>query len=331
MNIRRSLTAVLALGLVAACRTEVAPPPPTNLADITLPTIETASTSTPASAPTVDCSTTGVDAQLDIAYASTPGVDPNQQSLNLYIPVRPAGCAGTPIVVYVHGGGFRGGDKANKVSNKVPLFTNEGWAFASINYRLVGDPAAGSDGAAYPRQQDDVAAAIAWLVEHAGEFGGDPSRIALMGHSAGAFLVALQSTDSSFLDTLGVDPASIRCTVPLDTETFDVLAQIDGGGNQEATYRAAFGDDPAVWEAASPLRNLDDDEPLPDFLMFTRGNDRREQGNVEFAAALTEAGSTANLVIAEPYTHEEVNEAVGQPGDTIVTPPLMDFLRPCLT
>jgi len=279
---------------------------------------------------TPGCETTGVAARKDNRYANTPGASANAQSLDVYLPIRAAGCPATPIVAYVHGGGFRNGDKAGKVDDKITLFAGEGWAFASVNYRLVGDPSAGPEGASYTRQQDDLADAVAWIVGPAAELNVDPARLRFTGHSAGAFLVALQSTDASLLAARGVDPAAIRCTAPLDTETFDIRNQILAGGNQESSYRGAFGDDPAVWDKASPLRNLDDAEPLPAFRFFTRGVAIRETGNRELAAAIQAAGGTASVVVVEPYSHEEVNEAVGKPGDTIVTPPLMDFFRSCV-
>src|SRR6266545_2547027 len=66
----------------------------------------------------------------DVRYGSSS----EAQALDLYLPAR---CdEAVPLVVYVHGGGFRRGDKASKVDDKVRLFTGEGWAFASVDYRL---------------------------------------------------------------------------------------------------------------------------------------------------------------------------------------------------
>ena len=66
-----------------------------------------------------------------------------------------------PVVVWVHGGGYRKGDKAQQVAAKVALFAKRGWIFASVNYRLtkLTDPVP----ARYPAHYDDVAAAVAWL------------------------------------------------------------------------------------------------------------------------------------------------------------------------
>ena len=90
-----------------------------------------------------------------------------------------------PLVLFVHGGGWKRGDKKSATGmQKVEHLTNEGFAFASINYRLV--PAATVE-----QQAADVSAAVAWHRSHAARLGIDASRIVLMGHSAGAHLVAL--------------------------------------------------------------------------------------------------------------------------------------------
>ncbi len=77
------------------------------------------------------------------------------------------------MVVWVHGGGYRVGDKAQQVASKVALFASRGWIFASVNYRLS-RPAAGA--AKYPDHYDDVATAVTWLRHHLRRHGGNPRR-----------------------------------------------------------------------------------------------------------------------------------------------------------
>jgi acetyl esterase/lipase len=297
-------------------------------------------TTPPGSTPaTVDCTPTGSEAHRDLPYRTVDGVDPNLVSLDLYLPVRPEGCGPVPLVVFVHGGGFATGDKANRIGDKVDLFTGAGWAFASVNYRLSTDPSAasgtpgaaeeGATGVRYPMHEQDVATAIAWLQDRAGTDGTDPKRVLLVGHSSGAYLVSLLGTDPTFLNEAGVAPASVRCIVALDTE-YDATAQIAGGGNQEALYRNALGDDPAVWAAASPINHVGGAGPEPAFLVVTQGTPRRVEQATAFAAALEAAGTDASAIVVDPLSHEEVNAAVGAPGDTVVTPALMDFAGSCL-
>jgi acetyl esterase/lipase len=275
------------------------------------------------------CRGTAFTAHRDLRYASSPGTAARLQSLDLYTPVRPAGCGAAPVVVWVHGGAFVTGDKANGIAKKVSLFTTEGWGFASLNYRLVDDPGAGPTTGRYPAPEQDVAAAVAFLRRSAGTYGIDAGRMVFLGHSAGAFLVSLDSTAPRFLDGAGLDLDDIRCTASLDT-TYDIPTQIAGGGGSEDMFRNAFGDDPEVWEEASPMRNVAPGRGIPDFLIVTRGTAARVSQASTFATRLRDADVPARLVLATGLTHDEVNGAVGAPGDTVVTPPLMDFFRDCV-
>lgn len=279
-----------------------------------------------------DCTVTGHGTRADLRYARSPGTDAALQSLDLYLPTREAGCGPVPTVVYVHGGGFQVGDKANRIGDKVRLFTAQGWAFASVNHRLVGHPGAGATGGTYPAAEQDVADAVAYLADHAGEHGLDPGRTMLLGHSSGAFLVALVGTDGRFLDHAGsgagVGLAGVACVAPLDA-TYDIAAQVARGGTEEAMYRAAFGDDPAVWAQASPVNHVAPGAGIPPFHLVTRGAAPRVAQSRALADALRAAGVPATAHVVRGLGHEEVNEAVGLPGDQVVTPPLLTFLRTC--
>jgi acetyl esterase/lipase len=279
--------------------------------------------------PPASCAGTGTTAHRDLRYASSPSVAARHQSLDLYVPKRPPGCGPAPLVVYVHGGGFVTGDKANKLEHKVPLFNGEGWAFASINYRLVDAAGAGPTNGEYPAAEQDVAAAIDYLHDHARAYDVDARRTMLLGHSAGAFLVALVSTDGGFLSGAGRSLDDVVCTAPIDT-TYDIPAQIAAGGTEEAMFRNAFGDDPAVWERASPPNNVAAGKGIPAFHVLTRGQPDRVAQSQAFGDTLRAAGVPATVQVTRGLTHEDVNARIGQPGDTVVTPALMAFFRGCI-
>lgn len=286
--------------------------------------------SPPTSGP-VDCPAEPDTVAREVRYRSdVAGVDPDLVSLDLYEPTRPAGCPAAAIVVYVHGGGFRIGDKANRISDKARLFTSSGHVFASVNYRLVGDARSGPAGATFPRHAQDVAAAIAWLANAAPGLRAAASRIVVMGHSAGAFLAAQVAADPSCVRSAGADPGGLVCAVSLDTEGFDIATRIGSGTSPGAALDlAAFGSDPAVWEAASPLTHVGDRDAPADTLLVTRGSAARRRGNQVYAQALDAAGGTATVLGADPLSHEEVNAAVGAPGDTVVTPTVVEFVERC--
>ena len=154
-----------------------------------------------------------------VAYRTVPGVARDLTSLDLTC--RRSGCRrgkAVPVTVWVHGGGYLKGDKSQQVAAKVALFAKRGWIFASVNYRLS-RPAAGN--ARYPDHYDDVAAAVAWLRQHVGRRGGDPKRIAVLGHSAGADIVSNVAVNPAYLKRRGQPLSALRCFAPLDTAGFD--------------------------------------------------------------------------------------------------------------
>ncbi len=275
-----------------------------------------------------ECAGAGTVAHRDLRYATSAGVAVRLQSLDLYVPVRKSGCAAAPLVIYVHGGGFVTGDKSNRITDKIKLFNTEGWGFASVNYRLVGNAGSGPTNGVYPAAERDVGAAIAYLAMHASDYGLDPKRVMLLGHSAGAFLVALESTDGSFLQSAGVQLRDVICAAPLDT-TYDIAHEIAGGGDAEAMYRNAFGNDPAVWNRASPPNNVAAGKGIPSFHIVTRGQPDRVAQGQQFGATLQAAGVAADVQVVRGLSHEDVNAAVGKTGDTVITPPLMAFYRDC--
>lgn len=276
------------------------------------------------------CPASHADFQVvsDIRYATTPGVAANLQSLDIYRPVPPPSDP-MPVVIWVHGGGWKTGDKANQMRYKPSLFTAAGYCLVSVNYRLSPEPPNNDPNRVmYPIHEQDVAAAIAWVHAHIAEYGGDAVRIALMGHSAGAHLVSLVSVDSAFLASHNVPPSVIKGTVSLDTEGYDIPSHME----REFTgiYENAFGKDPAVWKQASPVQHITAGKSIPPFLIVTRGAPARRQMSGDFAAAITKAGVQATLVEATAYSHNEVNSSIGVPGEAVVTPPLMEFFQKCL-
>ena len=254
----------------------------------------------------------------EFRYATRADTDPNLTSLDVYLP---AGCGPVPAVVWVHGGGWRRGDKATgSVEGKVRLANELGAALVSVNYRLSAE---GTD-VRWPDHGDDLAAALAWLDTEGPAVGIEPTRMALIGHSAGGHLVAVAGADPDLLTTNGADPVSIGCVVVLDSAAFTLSA-----GNP--LHAAAFGTDPDVLAGASPLTLVErNGAPSAEFLVIAQGGPGRLTTQRAFADAITTAGGTARFVDANPYDHNGVSAAVGSADDTIVTPAVGDLLDRCL-
>ena len=271
-------------------------------------------------------------AHRDVSYdLSTPPADPNLNALDVYTPDGAAPTDRRPVVVYVHGGGWRVGDKANQIADKVNLFTGAGYVFVSVNYRLSpADPSTLDPGRIkFPDHPDDVAEALAWLDGHIAEYGGDPTRLLPIGHSAGAHLIALVATDPGYLDRWGLDPWQLIGAVPLDSDAYDVADRIaELSGDPLLTFYNAFGtpeENAATgsWAAASPIRWADAEDPR--FLIVTQAAaPGRLADNRAMASAL---GQDPAGVFAAPYNHEGINDAVGGPNDTAgETAAIMDFI-----
>ncbi len=264
------------------------------------------------------------------AYASHPGVDPKLTSLDVYAPPAGAdGCHDRPVVVWVHGGGWTSGDKAEYMADKVRLFNDAGYLFASVNYRLT-DRALPEPGPRYPVHDDDVADALGWIIHHARELGGNPDLVAVLGHSAGGGIVAAIATDDRYLARSGEPLTAVRCVGALDGEGYDITAGATTSPPEvQAGYRDVFGSDPAIWAEASPVRHVGPGKGIPRFFIAARGDDWRLSSQVAFIDALRRAGVPTTVLDAAALEHIDLTTQVGAPGDTIVTPPLMDFLRGC--
>ena len=177
-------------------------------------------------------SASGATAVLDLDYdlgSPPPASLASQSRLDLYLPEGATATDSRPVVVYVHGGGWRAGDKRNRIADKVNLFTGAGYVFASLNYRLSPATLSATPDPSrikFPDHPHDVGEAIGWLDRNLASYGGDPERIAVIGHSAGAHLVSLVATDPSYLQAYGVEPWQLVGAVSLDTAAFDVATRI---------------------------------------------------------------------------------------------------------
>lgn len=255
-----------------------------------------------------------------VAYKTVAGVDPDLLSLDIY---APADAHNAPVVMWVHGGGYAIGDKAYQMKDKITLFNGQGWILVSVNYRL----SVPNKGAAqYPDHFLDVAAAVAWVREHIPAYGGDPNRIALLGHSAGADIVSNVAINPIYLKEYGLELSALNCAAPLDTAGFE---KAQAGDSEQEQWVNALGNNPNYIAETSATLLIQPNIGIPPMLGVTRGNDRRQQIETEFIAALQAAGIEATLVDATALTHNEVNSQIGAAGDTVMTEPLMKFLTGC--
>jgi acetyl esterase/lipase len=202
-----------------------------------------------------------VRAEFDIPYAAT--ANPRQR-LDLYLPVKPAQEGPLPLVVFIHGGGWRAGSK-DAGAVLLPLVTSGEYALASVAYRF-------SDEATWPAQIHDCKAAIRWLRSHAATYGIDPDRIGAAGSSAGGHLVCLLGTTAGVQDLEGVlgehDDVESRVTCVVNQFGPTDFVEIDEANDmaKDLVSKLLGGrpeDVPAVARIASPLTHVTpDDAPV---------------------------------------------------------------------
>ncbi len=195
------------------------------------------------------------ETHLNVSYDIDSPAAGRSNALDLYTPGGLGPNARRPLVVYVHGGGWYSGDKGNKIADKAALFTRLGYVFASVDYRLsptpTGSPNADPDRVRFPDHPHDVGEAIGWLNRHVADYGGDPKRILLLGHSAGAQIISLVATDPSYVEAYGVEPWKIAGAISLDTDSFDI--------REQATQTQNLQNRALIWNGfATPSENAQD-------------------------------------------------------------------------
>ncbi|MGI2031780.1 alpha/beta hydrolase [Rhizobium panacihumi] len=248
----------------------------------------------------------GARVQHDVAYGTAP-----QQRLDLYRPDKPVKDA--PVIVMVHGGAWALGSKSasNVIDNKVSHWLPKGVLFVSVETRLLpnADPLS---------QAEDVASALAFVQQKAASWGGDPQKIVLMGHSSGAHVAMLVTTDSDLARKAKLKPW--LATIALDSAALDVTSIMRG--DHARLYDRAFGKDPSYWAKASPAAQLRDGQTLPPILLVC-STLRRVSCDQARAFAQKAGGKAQVLPVA--LRHEDVNARLGTPG--IYTEDVDSFLR----
>jgi acetyl esterase/lipase len=223
-----------------------------------------------------------------------------KQTFDVYVP---AGARNAPVILMVHGGAWRIGDKSNRgvVENKVAHWSRAGFIVISVNYRML----PGTDPV---EQARDVARALAAAQGRMTEWGGDASKVVLMGHSAGAHLVALIDANPSLATSLGARPW--LGAVILDSAVLDVVHAMELP--HLPLYDKAFGTDRDFWREASPFHHLaTGDAPV----LLVCSSPRRDSCPAARAfAAKAKLVRVRAEVLPEAKSHGEINGELGAPG-----------------
>ncbi|MGW5655114.1 alpha/beta hydrolase fold domain-containing protein [Streptomyces humi] len=219
-------------------------------------------------------------------YAAPAGIRPLE--LDLWLPDEPHDPL--PVVVYVHGGGWRTGSRTDMGPRFRPWhpspfarLAQAGFAVASLDYRLTGE-------ATYPAQLEDVTAALAWLHARAGELGLDTGRVVTWGESAGAHLATLLALTTPVLGCVAWYGPTDLTTLPAQSQpgTYDATSPTT---REALLIGAPLAAAPERARAASPVSHVTAD--APPFLILHGTDDALiplAQGE-QLAAALSQAGA----------------------------------------
>jgi arylformamidase len=222
-----------------------------------------------------------------------------------------------PVVFWIHGGGWQAGDKSD-VKLKPKIFVEKGFVFVSTNYRLLPNVDMGTI-------IHDIAKSMHWVHEHIAEYGGDPKRILVGGHSAGAQLAALICTDDRYLKAEGLTLAITIGCIPVDGDTYDVPAIIETAETRARVHhfppiqnghRIKFGDDPEKHRDFSAVNHIERGKGIPPFLILHVADHPDTSAQAKrLYQVLTDAGVSAKIFGARNTNHNRLNDELGMPDD----------------
>lgn len=248
----------------------------------------------------------------DIPYL--PDAGKNRHLLDLYLPRQ---LNDAPVLVFVHGGGWRNGTKDNvSYQNFAKNFAREGFVTVLPNYRL-------SDTANHPDQINDIAAAFAWIYNNINSYGGNNREIFISGHSAGGHLVSLLALDTRYLKGVNVPAEAIKGVLALSA-VFDLPKM--NPSSLKKMVEPAFGTNPEVWKEASPINHARSGAP-PFLVLYAQMDPRtlRQQAKA-FAKALREKNNRVETVLLKRQGH--VSEMLGsRRGKNPIEPHMLEFLN----
>jgi arylformamidase len=243
----------------------------------------------------------------------------------------PPNAKNLPVVFWIHGGGWQQGDKTD-VKLKPQWFMDKGFVFVSTNYRLLPEVDMGT-------LIRDCAKSFGWMSKHIAEHGGDPKRVLVGGHSAGAQLAAILCTDDRYLKAEGVEFDSLIGCVPVDGDTYDVPAIIEtaetrrrahGQPQPKSGHREKFGNDPEKHKDFSAVTHVAKGKGIPPFLILyvSHHPDNTAQAQ-RFGTALKDADVPTTLFGAKDTQHVKLNNDLGLPDDP-ATAALTEFVAKVL-
>jgi acetyl esterase/lipase len=238
-------------------------------------------------------------------YYTGPGFNPQKHILDVF---SPQGLTHAPVLLFIHGGGWRSGDK-----NIYPFvgrtFARQGLVTVNISYRLTPE-------VQHPGHIQDVARAFAWIYKNIAQYGGNPSQIFVTGHSAGGHLTALLALNKKYLQAEGLSTDLIKAALPI-SGVFNL-------GN--LGLNEVFTSDPEIRRDASPIAHVGEKQP-PFFLIYAQNDlPTLDAQAIELAKLLQQKGTEANILMVPNRDHISIIGSIGIVDD-VTTDAIIKFVR----
>jgi arylformamidase len=261
----------------------------------------------------------------DLNYWAGPAADPRKHRLDLYVPEG----GGWPVLIFVHGGGWKSGDKGLKFGDADPygnigrFYAARGIGVAVVNYRL--QPAV-----TWYEQVKDIARALAWVYEHANDYGGNRRAIFISGHSSGAQLATRAALDHESLQEVGLSPRVLCGVIPVSGAPFDLADEKTyERGTAPSLFEKRFraGDIGDRWKYEASSVNLVTPSAPPFLLLHGRWETKGlKRQNQLMYRALNAAGVPSQLIITPWEGHSLIVAALSHP-DKMASTVILDFIR----
>jgi acetyl esterase/lipase len=258
---------------------------------------------------------------LDIQYTRHAGVDPALNRLDVYSPDTGRDL---PVIVFVHGGGWKGGDKSNLriASSWLEQVKRRQHVLVGVNFRLW------TPQVSYREQVTDIAAALRWVNDRISRYRGSNKKVFLLGHSSGAHLVSLLGTDPAYLMAQGLPLSFLRGVIPFDVPAYDIPLAIQSApalGWPEAVRNLSeiFTRSFQTQQHASPVTHLRRSRAHPPFhVVYAPTKDGLSQRltpelSAHFVSALQSVGARAGLWGYANESHSSLATDFGDPQDQV--------------
>ncbi len=243
---------------------------------------------------------TEIEIYLDISYSK----DCPLCTLDIY---KKSDYQEKSVVVFVHGGGWKIGDKSNH-TKKGEYFAKQGVVFVSVNYPLYPD-------VNYKEQVESIAKSIKWIYDNSEEHEVEGDVI-VMGHSAGGHLISLLSTDERYMESVGLNMKDIKKVITLDSVGTDIVKiKKETPLLFRAVYKPIFGENEDILKEASPINYINNNTP-PFLIIYSNLREISVINANNFYNKITKSGVSGEIYGVD-LTHEEINSNIGSEGDEV--------------